>query len=166
MHRSGTLILLLIALVAIPAELVAQPTDAEGSLRATELAFARSVAEKNLEAFKSFIDEDAVFASGPTLRGPEEVVKAWSYYFGPDAPPLVWCPKRVEVLASGALGMTTGPYETLRRAENGDPERVRGVFFSVWRRQPDESWKIVFDSGTPASAVPGEAAPNLDCMPD
>lgn len=166
MRHSLRLTLALITLSFFATTLRAQSSTAADSLRATELAFAKSVADKDLDQFKAFLAQDAVFASGPTLRGPEAIAQAWSYYFAPGAPPLLWCPTRVEVLGSGELGMTTGPYETLAKSENDGTRRVRGVFFSVWRRQSDGSWRIVFDSGTPPTAVTADTPAGLDCSSD
>jgi len=46
------------------------------------------------------------------------------------------------VLASGTLGLTSGPvYE---------PDGKRsGTFTSTWRREADGGWKIVLDKGCP-----------------
>jgi ketosteroid isomerase-like protein len=114
----------------------------EEELRTTEIAFARTMADRDLEAFASFLDEETVFfgKDGP-LRGRKAVVEAWSRFFeGPDAP-FSWEPDAVAVLASGGLGLTSGPVH--------DPagERV-GTFNSVWRRT-DAGWRIVFDKGCP-----------------
>jgi len=47
-----------------------------------------------------------------------------------------------ELLDSGTLAMSSGPVY--------DPEGKRiGTFNSVWRREPDGSWKIVLDKGCP-----------------
>ena len=71
-----------------------------------------------------------------------EVVGAWKRFFdGPDAP-FSWKPTEVEVLASGSLGMTSGPVY--------DPKGNRiGTFNSIWQKQRDGSWKIIFDKGCP-----------------
>ena len=52
----------------------------------------------------------------------------------------------VEVLTSGTLGYTSGPVY--------DPKGNRiGTFNSVWQRQADGTWKIVFDKGCPPCEV-------------
>jgi len=48
----------------------------------------------------------------------------------------------VEVLDSGTLALSTGPVH--------DPGGKRiGTFSSIWRREADGSWRIVFDKGCP-----------------
>ena len=46
------------------------------------------------------------------------------------------------VLPSGKLAISNGP------VFNPDGERV-GSFSSIWRREADGSWKIIFDKGCP-----------------
>ena len=66
-----------------------------------------------------------------------------------DEPLLEWWPNFAGVARSGDLGFTTGGV-----AFNG---RRTGHYFTIWKRQPDGSWKWVYDGGSGASAadVPG-----------
>lgn len=146
--------ILLFALVLLPAcgspppppDLPALAREVEES----ERAFARTMADRDHEAFTSFLSEEAVFFSGPTpLRGKGQVAAWWKrYYEGPEAP-FSWEPERVEVLDSGGLALTTGPVR--------DPEgKVIATFTSIWRREGPGRWRIVFDKG---DEVCGRAAP-------
>jgi ketosteroid isomerase-like protein len=112
-------------------------------VRAREAAFAKTMADRDLDAFASFISEEAVFVSGAgPLRGRREVVDGWKRYFeGPKAP-FSWAPDRVEVVASGTLALSSGP------VMGPDGQRV-GTFVSTWRRDPDGEWRIVLDIGCP-----------------
>lgn len=62
---------------------------------------------------------------------------------------LVWWPLWAGISRSGDLGFTTGPYTV-----NGNP---RAWYFTVWARQPDGSWKWIFDGGPPSDPA-GAAA--------
>ena len=124
----------------------------EREVEQTERAFARTMADRDHEAFASFLSEETVFFSGPTpLRGKRQVAAWWTrYYEGPEAP-FSWEPERVEVLDSGGLALTTGPVR--------DPEgKVIATFTSIWRREGPEAWRIVFDKGDEVCG-PTEAAP-------
>jgi len=112
-------------------------------VRAAETAFAKSMADRSLSAFTALLADDTVFfANKGVLRGKTEVAAGWKRFFDGPAAPFSWAPAEVEVLASGDLGYTSGPVY--------DPQGNRiGTFNSVWKRQPDGSWKIVFDKGCP-----------------
>ncbi len=113
-------------------------------VRRTETAFAKTMADRNAGAFESFLSSEAVFMSnGQISRGPREVSERWKRYFeGPQAP-FSWEPEQVQVLESGMLAMTSGP------VKDASGKRI-GTFNSVWRRDPNGQWKIVFDNGCPA----------------
>lgn len=144
LRRLAVLLSIVAGLAAFPA--VADPVPAPEQVRRTEQAFADSMAARDFDAFRSFLSPEAVFFSGDTsLRGAEAVAAAWKPYFdGPDAP-FSWRPETVEVLDSGALALSSGPVF--------DPFGTRvGAFNSIWRREADGAWKIVFDKGEKACA--------------
>lgn len=119
-----------------------QDADAVSEVRAAELAFARSMAQRDHAAFASFVSEEAVFLGQEALRGRRAVAEGWKPFFEGDAAPFSWEPERVVVLDSGDLALSTGPVF--------DPagERV-GTFNSTWRREADGRWRVVFDIGCP-----------------
>jgi ketosteroid isomerase-like protein len=123
-----------------PAPLASGET-ARQQVESTERAFARTMADRDLEAFGKFVSPEAVFFSGSdALRGREAVVQSWSRYFTESAAPFSWEPDQVEVLASGTLALSTGP---VRDAEG----KLIGRFASIWRQEQPGQWRIVFDRG-------------------
>jgi ketosteroid isomerase-like protein len=108
----------------------------------TERAFARTMATRDHQAFRSFLSQEAVFFSGPKpLRGAQQVSDWWKrYYDGPDVP-FSWEPQDVEVLDSGTLAISSGPVR--------DPKGVVfATFTSIWRLEEGQ-WRIIFDKGNP-----------------
>jgi ketosteroid isomerase-like protein len=112
-------------------------------VRAAETAFAKSMADRNASAFASLVADETVFFGGKTVyHGKAEVVAGWKRFFDGPSAPFSWAPAEVEVLPSGTLGFTSGPVY--------DPKGQRiGTFNSVWQRQKDGAWKIIFDKGCP-----------------
>jgi ketosteroid isomerase-like protein len=141
MKRSTYLVLLLALAGPLTAETNAELKE---QVRKTEIAFAKTMADRNPAAFASFLSNEAVFISGDTAtRGARQVAAAWKGYFEGTQAPFSWQPAEVEVLDSGALAMTSGPVL--------DPTGKRiGTFHSVWRREAKGRWKIVLDNGCPA----------------
>jgi ketosteroid isomerase-like protein len=112
-------------------------------VREAELGFANTMARRDLAAFGTFVADDAVFfGSQGALRGKTAVIEGWRALFqGADAP-FSWEPEIVEVLDSGTLALSSGP------VRNPAGERV-GTFNSIWRREADGRWRVVFDKGCP-----------------
>ena len=116
--------------------------EARQQVLETERAFAKTMADRDLQAFASFIADDAVFFSGPApLRGRQQIVDWWRRYYTTPAAPFSWDPDGVEVLESGALALSSGPVR--------DPQgKVIARFTSIWRREASGTWRIVFDKGS------------------
>jgi ketosteroid isomerase-like protein len=129
----------LLAACASPARVPAD--EARRQVMETERAFARTMAERNLAAFGTFVSEDAVFFSGPTpLHGKAAVVEWWARFYKAPAAPFSWEPEQVEVLASGDLALSTGPVHDASG-------KLIAHFTSIWRLEAPGRWRIVFDKG-------------------
>lgn len=111
-------------------------------VRQTETAFAKTMADRDHAAFASFLAADTVFFGRGVLRGKAAVADAWKGSYQGQAAPFSWAPENVEVLDSGELGFSSGPVF--------DPAGKRvGTFNSIWRKEKDGKWRIIFDNGCP-----------------
>jgi ketosteroid isomerase-like protein len=142
MHRWTRILTLVVSLPIVSLQ-AASNAELKEQVRATERAFARTMADRDAAAFATFLSRDSVFLSGgQALRGPAEVTKAWQQFFSGPAP-FSWEPETVEVVGSGDLAMSSGPV----RDASG---KRTGTFNSVWRLEAGGKWKIVLDNGCPA----------------
>jgi ketosteroid isomerase-like protein len=126
-----------------------EQVELEKSLRATEIAFASSVADKDRDRFASFIADEAIFVAGTVLRGKQAILDGWEVFFREDAPKLTWAPEVVEIQGDGELGMTRGPFTLEQVGPDGEAVSQSGLFNSIWKRQPNGYWQVLFDAGCP-----------------
>jgi hypothetical protein len=77
------------------------------------------------------------------------VVAAWSGFFAEEVAPFSWRPVIAE--AHGDVGLTQGP------VHDATGKWVAN-FSSVWQRQPDGRWLVVFDGAPPCRPL-GETPP-------
>jgi len=124
-------------------------------VRATEIAFAKTLADRDAQAFRRMIAPDVVWFADKPLRGPDEVLSRWQKFFDAPQPPFSWSPEQVEVQAGGKLALSTGP------VVNAAGKRI-ATYTSIWRRERDGQWRIIFDRGCPvcdcSAATPPPAA--------
>jgi ketosteroid isomerase-like protein len=129
---------LFILVLALPVS----AADRAEEVRATEIAFAKAFADRDAKKFFSYLADDAQFLGrSNTMRGKQQVIAVWSEFFRPEVAPFRWQAERVVTNATADLGFSTGPVF--------DKAGVQiGTFTSTWVRQPDGSWKILFDGGS------------------
>ncbi|HEX8483326.1 MAG TPA: DUF4440 domain-containing protein [Allosphingosinicella sp.] len=129
--------LALVALVAASNTAAAARGDVREVVNA-ERAFARAARTDGVNAaFLRYSAPDGlVFQPGPKL--------ARAALQARPIPPIAldWWPTYAGIAVSGDLGFTTGPYVAGSGARKG-----HGWYFTIWRRQPDGSWRWVIDHG-------------------
>jgi ketosteroid isomerase-like protein len=111
-------------------------------VRATEIAFAKTLADHDVKTFTSMIAPDVIWLADVPLRGPAAVLKNWQKFFDAPTAPFTWAPEIVEVQEGGKLALSTGP------VTNAEGKRV-GTYTSIWRREKSGEWLIIFDRGCP-----------------
>jgi CubicO group peptidase (beta-lactamase class C family)/ketosteroid isomerase-like protein len=117
---------------------------ARSQVEAAERAFAATMAQRDFAAFGRFVADDAIFYAGERpLRGKSAITDTWSKFYQGLEAPFSWAPDHVEVLDSGVLALSSGPVK--------DPQgQVVARFNSIWRRDEDGGWRVVFDKGCDA----------------
>jgi ketosteroid isomerase-like protein len=148
------LVLSLAASSVVAVVLSAQGTIERGPLEAmaaTERAFAqRATVVGWKQAFLEYFADDAIAFAGDTTAPAKDGLRA-----APDPPrdvQLLWEPRFGDAAASGELGYLTGPSTTINPARNNGAPRY-GNYTSIWKRQPDGTFKVIIDVGV---NVPGE----------
>jgi ketosteroid isomerase-like protein len=150
MYRTLFLAVGLILVAPVHADLVKD-------VRCREIAFSQSAENRDLNAFRSFLDADARFVAADVNRGVTEIAEAWSVFFDSQGPAIKWRPQFVEVLENGTLALSRGTYRTTGKDTDGNTVEYWGTFNSVWRLNDDGQWRVVFDAGSPAATPPDEA---------
>jgi ketosteroid isomerase-like protein len=142
------MVLLLAGCAATPAPRSRQahnaaPTPGAGATEqvvAAERALAKSMADRNFNAFMALLSSEAIFFNGNiVMHGTAEVATVWQPYFKGPRAPFAWQPDHVEVLPTGKLALSTGPVYM--------GGQVVGRYNSVWRLEDGGAWRIVFDKG-------------------
>jgi ketosteroid isomerase-like protein len=139
-----------------PAAPVGGPADPAELMRA-DSAFARtSVTRGAKAAFLAFAaDEAIVFGGGAQINQGREAIGTGFDDFPADAV-LEWTPIAADIATSGDLGCTVGEATITAR-------HYFSKYLTVWKRQPDGTWKFVADGGNvrpvPESTSSGNRPP-------
>jgi len=123
------------------------------ALAKAEREFASAGAREGIQkSFLAHFAEDALVFRPFATPAP-----AW-YHEHPDGPgKLIWGPQYLAVSAANDLGLSSGPWR-YEAEHDGKPVVAHGHFFSLWRRDAQGRWQVMFDHGVgnPAPALPVE----------
>jgi ketosteroid isomerase-like protein len=128
-------------------------TEYEAELVEADREFARLTAEGGLDAWVGhFAPEGAMISGQGEITGEPYIRAAMAPVLTDSTVVFTWSPQRARVAESGELGYTVGDYRISRRDSTGQLAETldRGKYVSIWRRQPDGSWKVVADIGSSA----------------
>jgi ketosteroid isomerase-like protein len=107
--------------------------------------FAKQSAAHGHLAWQEFMAPNAVKPAngGRMLNGPQEIGENMLAAFASGFT-LSWEPARAEISRGGKVGYTWGRY---RSVFNGKTRE--GTYMTVWEKQQDGTWKVLFDTGDP-----------------
>ena len=114
-------------------------------LKQTELAFSKLCGEKGMKiSFLAYADKNVIKAEGDN-QFPVIGIDSLAASFSDEREnfKLEWYPTKVEVSKSKDLGFTFGNW--ILTKPNGD--KKYGIYYTVWKRQKDNTWKFIFDGG-------------------
>lgn len=165
----GVALTMMAAGVALPRSAAASaPTPAAMSARECEVwlrerSFAKTVEAHDAGAFAAHLVEGTVFgaASPGPVRGRAAVVTDWKEIIEGTKFALRWHPQFVSIGADPDIAISSGPAWT----ENFDPAAKQRFtisrFNSVWTRDADGEWRVLFDGGTPPRPATAEEVAKL-----
>jgi ketosteroid isomerase-like protein len=116
-------------------------------LIATDKAFSQMSVEKGLNAaFIYYADDSVVKVRDGNFPLVGKDTMARIYLSRPDSGMILrWKPVKAEVSQSDDLGYTFGDWELYLKAKD---TTMYGNYISIWKKQPDGTWKYVLDAGS------------------
>lgn len=148
--RTGTAVVaaVCLALTACGEQPNGGSASASDAVRAADAAFQQAIAAKDLNKIMSFYADDAVLmpTAKPLLSGKAAITDEWKELLAIPAFQNASKLEDVEVSASNDLAYTRGSYETRLLGEDGKLVTEPGKWLSVWRKQPDGSWRVAIET--------------------
>jgi ketosteroid isomerase-like protein/quercetin dioxygenase-like cupin family protein len=139
-------------LVGVVASLVSACTPAanveqeRSALLALDREWSQSV--KSPDKFASYFAPDASMhpPGMPAAKGTAAIKDTLTKVTAMPGFTLAWTADRAEVTNSADLGLTSGTYKATMAGMTEN-----GTYVTVWKRQPDRSWKVYEDIATPSA---------------
>jgi ketosteroid isomerase-like protein len=133
----------------------------EAAIRQADIAWSKVAEAKQVDAMVAYYAGDAVVLAqnAPMATTKEAVGKMMSDMFAMPGFGLKWQATKVEAARSGDFGYSLGTYEMTLNDPKGKPMTDRGKYATVWKKQPDGTWKTVvdmFNSDLPPRSSPAK----------
>ncbi|WP_186525856.1 YybH family protein [Seonamhaeicola sediminis] len=110
----------------------------------TETEFSNLSKEEGMNvAFLKYVADDGILLRNNRLIKGRDSIK--QYMINNTSKGLSWKPDFVDVSLSGDLAYTYGKYNFVYKDSLGNTKIRKGIFHTVWKRQPDNNWKFVWD---------------------
>lgn len=118
-------------------------------LKAADRAFAAEVAREGTTAWLRWFDAHGMqLVPGQIVRGDSARRALMTGLLDDPNLKLLWEPDTAVIAASGDIGYTIGHSQVRQTNPDGTVTvRSTGRYVTIWRRQPDGSWKVELDTG-------------------
>jgi ketosteroid isomerase-like protein len=122
--------------------------DRTADLKKADQDWAKSVADRNLDQFMSFIGDDAYMCdlSGKWMQGKDAIKADWTKALADPTFKLSWTVDTADVSKDGNMGYTRGSFQGGQSNAS-----FSGSYATVWHKDKDGKWRVAVDI---ASAAP------------
>jgi ketosteroid isomerase-like protein len=155
--KTGTLIVILTLGFAAAAVCLAGDTKIEQALRDLDAQWSKAAGAKDVDKTVSYYSTDAIVMppNAPSATTKEAIRSAGKEMRTTPGAAISWKTTKGEVAKSRDLAYVSGTYEETMTDASGKPAKDRGKYVEIFKKQADETWKVVVDiwnSDLPASA--------------
>jgi ketosteroid isomerase-like protein len=130
-------------------------TETEEALMQADRDFAIATRERGVDGWLEYFAPDGamIVAGIGEVKGHVAIRELMGPFLVDSNPRLLWEPVRAGIGSSGDLGYTIG---SSRREERDSANTLlgTGMYLTVWRLQPDGTWKVEVDIGTYTPVTP------------
>ena len=127
---------------------LAQSSGSAAPLLRADRDFNTATSAHGLEGWMSFMTDDTVLQRDRAYTGLEAIRKIMADDFASPTTKLTWKPSSGQMFDSGTMGFTTGDWEYRAVDPKGNKIALKGQYLTVWKRQKDGSWKVLWDGGS------------------
>jgi ketosteroid isomerase-like protein len=127
--------------------------DSKNALFKADRDFFAAVKARKLDGWmESMTDETTVFRDKP-YSGLSAIRAAVATDFADPNFQLTWDPESAVILESGNMGYTSGHYMVVAEGADRMPHKSGGQYLTVWKKQKDGSWKVLWDGGASTGPI-------------
>ena len=121
-----------------------------------EAKFAKATAEGGGKAFSAWFAEDGVsMGNGQAPVHGREAIARQATWLAKDYQ-LSWTPTDAVMSPLGDMGYAWGHYDGRSHDPDGNAKVTSGRYLTIWRKEPDGTWKVLLDASSDEPAGAGD----------
>ena len=128
-------------------------SDKAAPLLQADRDFNAATSARGLEGWMEFMSDDSVLQRDKVYAGRDAIRAEMAQDFASPDTKLTWKPTSGQMFDSGAMGFTTGDWEFRSKDPKGNKVAVKGQYLTVWKKQKDGSWKVLWDGGASSGPI-------------
>lgn len=120
----------------------------EDAIRAADAATLRAAKAGDVDGAIANYAEDSSWLppNSPMIKGKAAIREGWAKLIGSPGFTVDWNISKLEIARSGDLAYTIYAYQLAFQGPDGKPITDRGKDMAVWKKQADNTWKMVADT--------------------
>ncbi len=124
------------------------PAATAATLMKLERDANRAMQEKGVDGWMAFVAENAVEGGEKPATGASAVRASMMEFV--KGGKLSWAPTHTEVFKGATQGYAVGRWTFV--SDDAKTPTQHGTYITIWQKQVDRSWKIIYDGGAPDPA--------------
>jgi ketosteroid isomerase-like protein len=124
------------------------PSKANAELLKADRDFFAATKARKVDGWMEFMTDETTLSREKPYTGLAAIRSAISDAFADPNFQLTWDPETAVLFESGTMGYTSGHYVVVTDGADRMPEKSSGQYLTVWKKQKDGSWKVLWDGGT------------------
>jgi ketosteroid isomerase-like protein len=149
MHARKSILMILISLPSVLSIHAQEKIDETAILMNTDRAFDTATVQGGAAAWAEYFAPNGSMISdtGAPILGKAAIRKVMEPILDVQKVSLRWQPTRAGILIPGNLGWTVGTFVRIWKTNEGKTLKLTGTYSTIWKKQPDGTWKAVLDTG-------------------
>ncbi len=128
-------------------------SDSMAALFKADRDFFAATKARKADGWMEFMTEETTLARDKPCSGLIAIRAAVTQDFKDPNFQLTWDPETAAVLESGNMGYTSGHYIDVATTADGKQAKFGGQYLTVWKKQKDGSWKVLWDGGSSTGPI-------------
>jgi len=128
-------------------------SDSKDVLFKADRDFFAAVQARKLDGWMEFMTEETTISRDKPYSGLAAIRAAVAEDYKDPGFQLTWDPESGAMMESGKLGYTSGHFVAVVPGPDKKPVKFGGQYLTVWKKQKDGSWKVLWDGGSSTGPV-------------